>query len=167
MGMLNFLSKSQDARKIFGERELKIIDKQLKGVNLTQSERNRLSRDIRKKFNFIKEVSVFSKEFELKKGAEINSKIEDALEVILNDPLRVRITKILLFGSVVKKELNLMSDIDLAVVFDKISQKDAFDFRKRVLGRVNNKTDIQVFNILPKNVRESILKNHRVLYGAN
>ena len=55
--LLNFLKSNENARKIFGERELKIIEKQLLGVNLTQSEKNRLSRDIRLKFNFIKETA--------------------------------------------------------------------------------------------------------------
>ncbi len=56
MGMLQFLKKNENTRKIFGVRELKIIEKQLLGINLTQSEKNRLSRDIRKKFwsNYLK-----------------------------------------------------------------------------------------------------------------
>jgi hypothetical protein len=57
MGLLELLKKSENARKIFGKRELKIIEKQMLGVNLTQSEKNRLSRDIRKKLEFIKEIS--------------------------------------------------------------------------------------------------------------
>ena len=67
MALLRFLNKSEDSRKVFGARELKIIEKQLKGVNLTQSEKNRLSRDIRKKFDFIAKVSRFKEEFNLKK----------------------------------------------------------------------------------------------------
>ena len=52
--LLQFLRENKNARKIFGERELKIIEKQLIGVDLTQSEKNRLSRDVREKFKFIK-----------------------------------------------------------------------------------------------------------------
>ena len=54
MSLIQFLKKENNARKIFGKRELKIIEKQLFGLNLTQSEKNRLSRDIRKKLEFIK-----------------------------------------------------------------------------------------------------------------
>ena len=70
MSLINLL-KNKDARKIFGKRELKIIEKQLQGISLTQSEKNRLSRDIRKKFEFISKVSGFKEEFKLKKGAYI------------------------------------------------------------------------------------------------
>ena len=68
MNLIDFLKKSKDSRKIFGAGELKIIEKQLLGINLTQSEKNRLSRDIRKKLGFIKEASRFEEEFILKKG---------------------------------------------------------------------------------------------------
>ena len=53
MSLLKFLKENENVRKVFGKRELKIIEKQLLGVNLTQSEKNRLSRDIRKKFEFV------------------------------------------------------------------------------------------------------------------
>ena len=92
MNLINFLKENKYTRKVFGERELKIIEKQLLGINLTQSEKNRLSRDIRKKFEFIKEVIRFSKDFELKKGSIIKEYIEEAKEFILNDILYKKIT---------------------------------------------------------------------------
>ena len=76
MSFLEFLKLNKDARKVFGERELKIIEKQLYGINLTQSEKNRLSRDIRKKLDFIKEAARFSDEFKLKKAGIIKSIVE-------------------------------------------------------------------------------------------
>ena len=60
-----FLKKNKNARRIFGKKELEIIFKQLDGLPLTQSERNRLSRDIKPKLDFIKAVSKFENEFEL------------------------------------------------------------------------------------------------------
>ena len=48
--MLNKLQlKHSELRKIFGEIELKTIDKKLKGIKLKQIERNYLSRSIRPK----------------------------------------------------------------------------------------------------------------------
>src|SRR3989338_7724721 len=91
MSLINFLKDNKNTRKLFGERELKIIEKQLHGINLTQSEKNRLSRDIRKKFEFIREVIRFSNDFELKKGSIIKEYIEEAKEVILNDILHKKI----------------------------------------------------------------------------
>lgn len=164
MSMLNFLKKNENTRKIFGVRELKIIEKQLLGINLTQSEKNRLSRDVRKKFEFIKEISRYNYDFELKKGSEVKEKIEKAKQIILNDELKKRIKRILLFGSSVSNERTFRSDIDIAVEFDEIDPLEAGRFRIRILGNFDEKMDIQVFNVLPEKIQNSILKNHKVLY---
>jgi len=165
MDLLNFLKKSEEARKVFGKRELKIIEKQLLGINLTQSEKNRLSRDIRKKFRFAREIAKFEDEFDLKKASRVKKIINQALEEILNHPLEKNIKRILLFGSVVKNEISVRSDIDIAVEFDKITQKESFNFRKRIMGQIPGKVDVQVFNFLPKKIIKEINKNHRILYS--
>jgi len=164
MNLLQFLKSNKESRKIFGERELKIVEKQLNGISLTQSEKNRLSRDIRKKFEFIKNASRFQDEFEIKKFQITKNLIEEAKEEILNHHLRNKIKRIFLFGSVVKNEVSIRSDIDIAVEFSEITLKEATKFRAEISGRVSDKIDIQVFNILPENLKSSILNNHRVLY---
>lgn len=164
MGILEFLEKNGNTRKIFGERELKIIEKQMLGIKLTQSEKNRLSRDIRKKLEFIREMSRYDFDFDLKKGSAVKERIERAREIILNDNLKKKITKILLFGSSVKNERTFRSDIDIAVEFDEINDKEAARFRIRILGNFDKKMDIQVFNTLPDKIKNSIMKNHKVLY---
>jgi len=164
MSLLKFLKENKNARKIFGKRELKIIEKQLFGVNLTQSEKNRLSRDIRKKFEFINEASKFEEESKLKKGIELKKKVEEAKEIILNDILFKKIKKIILYGSIVEKKITFRSDIDLAAVFDKINLKEATLFRKRVLGKSSEKVDIQVYNTLPKKIKKEIDKKGKILY---
>ena len=164
MNLLTFLKDNENARKIFGKRELKIIEKQLMGINLTQSEKNRLSRDIRKKFDFIKEVSRFEKEYTLKKGLEIKKIIKEAKEIILDDVLFKNIKKITLYGSVAENKLTFKSDIDIAVEFDKIDLKGATLFRKRILGKVNKRLDIQVYNHLPDKIRKEVEFKGRVLY---
>ncbi|MBU1129618.1 MAG: nucleotidyltransferase domain-containing protein [Nanoarchaeota archaeon] len=166
MDLIQFLKKTPEARKIFGQRELKIIEKQINGINLTQSEKNRLSRDIRKKFQFIKEISKFQNEFRLKKAQSIKSLIQETKEIILEHVLRSKIKKIILFGSIINNNLTIKSDIDIAVEFSNITKKQAFDFRKNILGKVSGKIDLQVFNFLPEKIKKSILKNHRILYNA-
>lgn len=158
------LLKNENARKVFGKRELKIIEKQLLGINLTQSEKNRLSRDIRKKLDFISDASRFSDEFNLKKGAKIKKMVEEAREVILADKLASKIKEIWLFGSAVENTLTFRSDIDIVAIFDEINEKEAFHFRARISGNVNDKIDIQVFSMLPEKVKKSILDMHKVLY---
>jgi predicted nucleotidyltransferase len=156
MNLINFLKSNTDARRVFGERELKIIEKQLLGINLTQSEKNRLSRDIRKKLAFIREAARFSDEFRLKKGSEIHKMIEDTKEIILSDQLGKSIKEILLFGSAAENTLTFRSDIDIAVKFDKIGLNEATLFRRRVAGRASDRIDIQVYNALPEKIKKEI-----------
>jgi len=164
MNLIYFLKKEKNTRKIFGKRELKIIEKQLNGVNLTQSEKNRLSRDIRKKFNFIKEASNFSEEFNLKKGNLIEKIIQETKETILEDKLNKKISKIIVFGSFIEKKLTFRSDIDIAVMFTGIDKKEATLFRKRISGRVPDRVDIQVFKFLPQKIKKEIDLKGKVIY---
>jgi predicted nucleotidyltransferase len=164
MDLIQFLKTNENSRRIFGERELKIIEKQSDGINLTQSEKNRLSRDIRKKLQFIKEISKFEDEFDLKKAQSIKSIIQEARETILKHFLKNKIRKILLFGSFIENKLTIKSDIDIAVEFSDTTKKQAFDFRREVSGQLPDKVDIQVFNFLPEKVKQNILKNNRILF---
>ena len=164
MNLLTFLKRHENTRKIFGKRELKIIEKQLNGVNLTQSEKNRLSRDIRKKLSAIKEIARFEDEFSLKKGAIVKEKIKEAVQIILNDQLYPKVKRILLFGSTADNTRIFRSDIDITVVFDDINPTEATKFRIRVLGNFNKDMDIQVFNVLPEKIKKSITKKHKLLW---
>jgi len=164
MSLLKFLKDNEKARKIFGERELKIIEKQLLGISLTQSEKNRLSRDIRKKLEFISEISAFKEEFDLKKMAGIEKLIERSVELMLKDKLKEEIKAILLFGSHVKGIVTKRSDIDICVIFKEISVEEATRFRIRISGELPKNVDIQVFNTLPQKIKREIARNHKILY---
>lgn len=164
LGLNDFLKTNKNARKIFGKKELEIILKQLDGLSLTQSEKNRLSRDIRPKLEFIREVSKFEDEFELKKDQDAKKIIDRAVEIILQDKLKDKIEAILLFGSRANGIVTSRSDIDICVVFDNIEKEDADRFRIRILGNFSTKVDIQVFNALPQKIKRSIAGSHKILY---
>lgn len=164
MGLLELIRKNNEVRKIFGKQELKIIEKQLLGVSLTASEKIRLSRDIRKKFQVVKKLSKFSNEFDLKKSEEINFILNEAKEVILGSKHFKNIKKIFVFGSFVENKMTLDSDVDIAVEFFNISKRDATKFRAEISGRINKKIDLQVFNLLPKKIQNQILKRSRIIY---
>lgn len=164
MNFIRFLKINKNTRKVFGEREIKIIEKQSLGINLTQSEKNRLSRDIRRKLEFIEKAANFSEDFKLKKGAIIKEVVSEAQNVILNDILKNNITKIILFGSAIENKLTFKSDIDISVEFHKINLKEATLFRKRIGGKVNDKVDLQVYNILPDKIKKEIDKKGRILW---
>ena len=162
VGLLNLIRKKNGLRKLFGERELKIIEKQLLGVNLTMSERTRLSRDIRQKFRVIGTLSQFASEFDLKKGAEVKKLIEEAKGVILKSKYFPRIKKIILFGSTVDNQRTLRSDIDIAVVFNTITEEEAVRFRLDVF--FDERVDIQVYNVLPEKIKKEIDLKGKILY---
>jgi len=162
VGLLELVRKEKDLRTLFGERELKIIEKQLLGVQLTLSERTRLSRDIRRKFRAVEKLSQFLQEFSLKKGSEIKWMIDEAKEVILESEYFSKIKKIILFGSTVENQRTLMSDIDIAVEFDEISKREATRFRVKVF--FNDKVDIQVYNVLPSKIKKEIDKKGKVVW---
>ena len=167
LGLKEFLKGNMDARKIFGKKEIGIILKQLDGIYLTQSERNRLSRDIKPKFEFIKEASKFGDEFELKKDADNLKIIDKAVQLILHDQLKDRIRAILLFGSHAGGIVTKRSDIDICAIFTDISLREATKFRIRIMGELPEKVDVQVFNILPQKIKREIARSHKVLYKSN
>lgn len=159
-----FLRNDKNTRKIFGKKEIGIILKQLDGITLTQSEKNRLSRDIRPKLRFIKDISKFEDDFELKKDANNLRLIDKTVQLILQDELKDRIKAILLFGSHARGIVTKRSDIDICVVFDKISREEAGRFRVSILGHFPLKIDLQVFNVLPQKIKREIARNHKILY---
>ncbi len=156
--------KQPELRTLFGKRELVIIKKQLLGVPLKSSEKTRLSRDIRKKFEAISLLIPSAKEFKLKKGTEIKRLVEEAKEVILNTKFSPRIKKIILYGSVAENKTALFSDIDLAVEFSSLAEGEATLFRREVLGELNQKFDVQVYNQLPAKVKKEIDGKGKVIY---
>ncbi len=168
MNLMQFLKMNENVRKIFGKRELEIIEKQLNGISLTQSEKNRLSRDIRSKFECVKGLSKFENEFSLAKNQENKKIIQRAVNAILQDDLKNEIKAILLFGSFADNSFTQRSDIDICAIFKKeISLREVTKFRIRISGQLPDKVDVQVFNTLPFKIKKTIAENHRVLYKSN
>ncbi len=162
----NFLVNNKNTRKIFGKKEIGIVLKQLEGVTLTQSEKNRLSRDIKPKLEFIKEAYKFTDEFELKKGADSLRLVDKAVQLILQDELKDKIKAILLFGSHAGGIVTKRSDIDICAMFTDISLREATKFRIRIMAELPEKVDIQVFNPLPQKIKRAIAINHKILYKS-
>lgn len=163
MDFLEFLQQHPDSRKVFGKRELVIIRKQLLGLRLTQSERNRLSRDIRRKLNFVEDLARFRDDFRLSHGAQLKKALNEAKEVILDDPVGSLVSRIILFGSVLSGDMTLTSDIDIAIDVPGISVRDATVLRRRLLGKLPEHVDVQVYSTLPTTLRNAVDKG-KVLF---
>ncbi|MBS3074162.1 nucleotidyltransferase domain-containing protein [Candidatus Pacearchaeota archaeon] len=159
--LLYAVKNTPELRSIFGKRELEIIQKQCLGIRLTPSEQMRLSRDIKKKFRAIRVLADFD-ESALKKGSHIRLKINEVKDEILNSRYLHRIKKIVLFGSTAVNQRTIRSDIDLAVEFDKISLKDAAEFR--IKFNYDESIDVQVYNILPDKIKREIDKHGRIIW---
>ncbi|MEK6825483.1 MAG: nucleotidyltransferase domain-containing protein [Nanoarchaeota archaeon] len=156
MGLLEELRENKGTRMLFGKKELLIIEKQLLGVSLKPSEKTRLSRDIRKKFQAIASLAPFQKKFSLKHRSTVNEIVQDSVEFIRNSTQSIKIKKIILFGSTVEKSRTLLSDIDLAVEFSSISEKEAIKFRLEIMRKLHKSVDLQVYNILPEKIKKRI-----------
>lgn len=165
MGTFKNLVLSEEARLLFGKKEQEIIRKQLNGEKLSQSQRNVLSRSIRKKLNFILKLVDFKEKFKLEYNIENKKLIDKVVNTILEDKSSSKIKAILLFGSFANNTQIFRSDIDICVIFDKnLSLKEIFDFRIRILGNFSLKIDLQVFNFLPRKIQKSIVMNYKILY---
>ncbi len=164
MPLLRAIKENDEIRKLFGKREIEIIEKQLLGINLTPSEKTRLSRDIRKKFKAIKMLAHFQGEFELKQGAEIRRIIEETKETILNTEYFSKIKRIILFGSSINKTRTLLSDVDISIEFSKIEKTEASKFRLRIISLASKNIDIQIYNFLPDKIKKQIDENGKTIY---
>lgn len=164
MSLLNTIRKDPNIRRIFGKKEIEIIEKQLLGIPLKPSENTRLSRDIKRKFEAVKSLSENISEFELKKGALIKRLIEDAKEAIFESKYLTKIKKIWLFGSTAENQRTFHSDIDIAVEFSNISSKEASEFRIKTMGKINDMVDIQVYNVLPRKIKKEIEAKGKILW---
>lgn len=74
---------------------------------------------------------------------------------------------IILFGSYLKNK-KYARDVDMCVILK--GKKDAKKFfKKRIeyLSHIPNKFDIQIFQLLPLNVRISVLREGKILYSSN
>lgn len=163
MTLQTYLEKNAEARQIFGKKEIEIIQKQLLGLELTPSEKTRLSRDIRLKLKVINELSRYKEEFPLKKSQNIKDMINEAKEVILLETGN-NLREILLFGSYSKNEASKNSDVDLAIVLKKTDLREATKLRAKILGKVHSKLDIQVYNILPEKIKKEIDKDKKIIF---
>jgi predicted nucleotidyltransferase len=164
MGIIEVIKKPE-MRKIFGERELKIIEKQLKGVNLLPSERTRLSRDIRKKLEAVRILSQFTDSFKLKKGLILKNTINDTKKSILESELSKDVKRIILFGTAAENRLRLGSDIDITIELDKKADiKKATRTALLIAQDIGKNVEINIFNTLPEEIKDEIERRGKVIF---
>lgn len=76
-----------------------------------------------------------------------------------------RVKFVFLFGSVAERKQNKLSDIDFAIYFDGDS-KNRFKFRLKLLAKLPDNFDVQIFQDLPLYVRKEVLKG-KLIYAKD
>lgn len=90
------------------------------------------------------------------------SEVTKKIKAIGGDKVRF----VILYGSAAKGLLTKLSDIDIAVFY--IGDKsERFEFRKKILGRVSNEFDIQIFQDLPLYIQKDVLSTGEVIYSVD
>ncbi len=75
-----------------------------------------------------------------------------------------RVKFVFLFGSVAEGNSNKLSDVDFAVYYDGDGRK-RFKFRLKLLGKLPDGFDVQIFQDLPLYVRINVLKGKLIYSG--
>ena len=94
--------------------------------------------------------------------------IDDKIHSVTSQILELggnKIKFIVLYGSFAEGNQTPLSDVDIAVYYDG-SKEERFKFRMKILGRVNDKFDIQTFQDLPLYIRQEVLRG-KVIYFDN
>jgi hypothetical protein len=76
-----------------------------------------------------------------------------------------RVKFVFLYGSVAGKKENKLSDVDFAVYYNG-NKKERFRFRLKLLGKLPDNFDVQIFQDLPLYVRKEVLKG-KLIYARN
>lgn len=100
------------------------------------------------------------------KKKEIKKKISEA---ILNDPAKNNIEKASLFGSCLRGEEKIGSDVDILVEFKPSAKIGLFEFvrlQRRLSDFVGKKVDLLTPEAISKFFRDKIIKEAELIYGG-
>lgn len=97
----------------------------------------------------------------------MNKEIEEIIEGFLNKmeefSFYPKIEFIILYGSQLSNYNYEDSDIDLCLYIDNKKEKELSEIRLNILKKINDKLDIQMFQLLPLYVQNEVLKG-KVIY---
>lgn len=73
--------------------------------------------------------------------------------------------EVVVFGSYVSKNTNERSDIDIAVITREHDSDKCLNIWKEVLGQAPPIYDIKIFELLPLQIKMSIINNNETIFG--
>ena len=84
---------------------------------------------------------------------------------IRSDLLFLEDYEVVIFGSYANKTANKRSDIDIAVITRMNDRARCIEIWKDLLGRSPSIYDIRIFELLPLQIKNSVIENCRVVFG--
>ncbi|HJH31692.1 MAG TPA: nucleotidyltransferase domain-containing protein [Methanosarcinaceae archaeon] len=73
--------------------------------------------------------------------------------------------EVVVFGSYASKNANVRSDIDIAVITREHDRDKCLQLWKEILGQAPQIYDIKIFELLPLQIKMSVIKNHKTIFG--
>ncbi len=84
---------------------------------------------------------------------------------IKNDLSFLNDYEVVLFGSYASGKVDIRSDIDIAIITREKDRKKAVKLWKKLLGKAPNNYDIKIFELLPLQIKASLIQNYKVVFG--
>ncbi len=84
---------------------------------------------------------------------------------IKNDLSFLNDYEVVLFGSYASGKADIRSDIDIAIITREKDRKKAVKLWKKLLGKASYNYDIKIFELLPLQIKASLIQNYKVVFG--
>ncbi len=98
-------------------------------------------------------------------GQVLNDNIKNFLKIVNALSEFDKVEFIVLYGSAATGRISSLSDIDICIYYNG-KDREAFNFRIKLLGLLPNIYDIQIFQQLPSYLKKEILKGE-IIYVKN
>ena len=73
--------------------------------------------------------------------------------------------EVVVFGSYASNNTNVRSDIDIAVITREKDEDKCLKIWQEILGQAPPIYDIKIFELLPLQIKMSVIKNHKTIFG--
>ncbi|MEW5896249.1 MAG: nucleotidyltransferase domain-containing protein [Nanoarchaeota archaeon] len=91
--------------------------------------------------------------------------LKKSLREIKKDLENFREYEVVVYGSYAKRELTSRSDIDIAVITRKKRPEENTKIWRQMLGKAPQEYDVKMFELLPLEIKISLIGNYKVIYG--
>jgi predicted nucleotidyltransferase len=73
--------------------------------------------------------------------------------------------EVVVFGSYASKKADSRSDIDIAVLTQEMDKTRCIEIWTEMLGKVPEGYDLKIFELLPLQIKASLMQNYEVVFG--